>query len=43
MSLYQELQEKGISKSIKSKETKSTNLSAEYSSILANLKYEGQE
>ncbi len=28
MSLYQDLQEKGISKSIKSKETKSTNLSA---------------
>jgi hypothetical protein len=38
MFLYHELQEKCISRSIKSKESKSTNIS-EYNSILSNLKY----
>lgn len=36
--LYHELQEKCINRSIKSKESKSTNIS-EYNSILSNLKY----
>lgn len=39
MLLYHDIFEKCANKSLKSKESKSTNFSIEYSSILSNLKY----
>ena len=39
MLLYHDIFEKCANKSLKSKESESTNFSIEYSSILSNLKY----